>query len=313
MMRQWSDEKVIRKAKRAGRTLTALAAVAALFALLLLFTLVRTHGAIPFLAWMAGAVALVSGGSLMLSLAARRGSPVAVVLALFLLAVQLGVSLAFPFFVCAPETAVRHISVFPGPILSGVVIWLLFCNWGALRELQRRGLRETAFGNGAVPKSGVRLCVAGALAFAVGLSGVSGGSFIARNAACNKGPRAIVHQARGFARLLATEEKALLHTLEALRDTRTHEGLLTARSHLERLEHGLVSIRVQAEGNAPFLSVLDAYGAAVGEWKKSLEMMDQPHPDVEGARQLQELAYQLRSEAVITFNRQFESFNTNPY
>lgn len=311
MMRRWPDEKLIKQAGRTGRTLIALAAASAFCAVLLFCVVVRTRGAVPFLSWMMCAFALVAAGCWALAVAARRGSRLSVALAVLLIACQLGVTLALS--AHAHAATAHRIPFFPGPVFLGVVVGLLFRNWAVLRELRRRGLSSAVFGPPEARRYGRLLCVVGAVALALGLAGVSGGSFIAVYAASSKGPRAIVSQARGFTRLVATEEKSLLLALESLRDTHARDGLQTAKSHFDRLERGLLTIRAQAAGNEPFLAILDAYGAAVDEWKKSLALLEQPNPDVASARQLQEQADRLRSEAVIAFNRQFESFNTNPY
>ena len=88
-MSRLSDEKLVARATHAGRNLDALAAMASLLSAGLIGAVFFSKAQLPFLAWMAGAVALVAIGYWTLAVAAKRGNPASVGIVVVLMTLQL--------------------------------------------------------------------------------------------------------------------------------------------------------------------------------------------------------------------------------
>ena len=307
-MSRLSDEKLVARATHAGRNLGALAAIVSLLSAGLIGAVFFSKAQLPFLVWMAGTVTLVAIGYWLLAVAAKRGNPASVGTVIVLMTLQLVLTLVFSAVAAAKKAGTETWSNTPGAVISLLVISSLYNSWHVLKELQTRGLWNPIFG--AARPSG-HLCALGGLALAVGFLGVSCVGFCVERDTLS-GHQEVVRQARIFKDIVANEETALLRVMESMADTYTSEQLQMAETKAVELERALDALRAETADGTPLGAVLETYDGAVRQWKSCLEMMRSSAPDVERARQMLILAGKMRSEAILNFNRHFESFNANP-
>jgi hypothetical protein len=291
-----TNEKLIAQASHARINLSVLAILASFVCALTAISVFRVYGRPPAGALsMVGAAASVAAGYWALSVAAKRGNPLAVGIALVFVALQ-GVLYLGSYVVRGRESPLTT-PAFVVVILL-IVGYALVKSRSVLVKLRERELWDSLFGD-ALPSH--RLCVAGGILLALGL----GGSYVASARMATEISKEInqeTEQAQAFLDMLKGEEPEFGRALKNAVQDPSSANVGTAVAKLKALQQQTETIADSLASESPMKGVLAHYRIAMYQWEQALDLLGRPEPDTATARTRLREAEQSRAEAGDFFN-----------
>jgi hypothetical protein len=299
-----SDEQLLKRAGHAGRNLGALAALGTLLTVVLVVAAMVARDAWPQVLCLPAGACAIAAGYWVLMVAAKRGEPVSVTVALILTALHLAVGGVMVGLIASrnPELAGRNAAHLVVPI---VVLLVLAASRKDLVEIRKRGLSEKAF-PGAAPAG--RLCVIGGVLLAFGVVGLNVGA-VAFGVAQGQRQVARLQEARVFIHIVEKEEKAFLQALKTFFDEENETALPAAyqemNARLAALETRVETARKGVTDNQPLVRVLSSYAAAVAQWRKGVDALALAGADPAAVQKHFQNGDRIRAGAAKEFDRRF--------
>lgn len=293
-----TDQKLLKRARYGGRSVTCLAVLLSLSAVCMVLAAVHAEGPWRVMAIPAAGVTLIAIGYWILAAAARRGNADAVKVVIIVMAVGICLSV-----VSAAATAARTDHTSP-PQIVGVLVPLLILasladSHKVLVKLKERQLWDHVFG--AAGPSG-RLCVIGAVFVLTGVSVLSVGTTYA-GARVERERNAELRHARAFVQLIESEEQDFLAAMKRRASGRYPGGIEPALAAFSNLEEEFQRLQADAAGDRQLVGVLATYAEALRQWKAGLMLLRQPRADPARAQQMFSRGDQLKADACDSFDR----------
>jgi hypothetical protein len=294
------DEKLLKRARNAGRNLSILALLATFGAIALTAAAFLAKGAHGVMAILAGTIALIAAGYWVLAVAGRRGNPNSV--GIVIVAMVLQICLAV---IMSGVAAARTNTPFQPPT-SGIVIPILILlalanSRTVLVELQRRQLWHQVFGSA---KPSRNLCFLGGILLVSGFVAMNlGAAYAGRKAGQEQ--KAEFQNAKEFIALIQNDEKEFVASMRGIAVNPGADAIANALEKLASLQRNFEAIKNHAAGEERLLEILNTYGNALRQWKNGLMLLQETNPDRERAQQMLKLGDKLRREAGEDFDRRY--------
>jgi hypothetical protein len=294
------DEKLVKRARHAGRNLSVLAMLATFGAVALIAASLFAKGAQGVMAVFAATITLIAAGYWVLAVAARRGNPNAVGVVIVAMVVQICLSLIFSG-IAAAQTKSSFQPPVGGLIIPILVLVALASSRKVLLELKQRHLWDRVFGS-AKPSAG--LCLIGGTLLVSGFIAMNAGSsYVGWKAGHQQ--RAEIQQAKAFIELIQEDENAFLRAMQEVSSNWGQDEIETVLTRFETLEQRFEVLKTEAAGADRLLEILTTYGNALRQWKNGLTLLKESDADTDRARQMFELGDRLRAEACQEFDRRY--------
>jgi len=291
-----TDEKLLKRAKNAGRILLIIAVLTSIFALALFFVAFLAKGLMLITASTAIILAIISTGYWILMVAARRGNPTSVSIVIIVMLIQLTISLVLSG-ILAARSGANSFSFPPGLIIPVLIIITLIGSRNALLELRKRGIWHKVFEN----VKSTHLCIIGGIFLVIGIMAFNGVT-IYTSLKVREHKTVDIQQINKFVNIIQTEEKSFFKTMENLSNPESQQVALIKITELERKVNELMKT---VDDNNLFMPILETYGTAVQQWKKALLMLISPNADMTIVQKRLELGDKYRSNAIQEFDRTF--------
>src|ERR1043165_8364783 len=167
------DEKLLKRARHAGRNLSVLAILATFGAMVLIAVALFAKGIHGVMAVMAATITLIAAGYWVLAVAARRGNPNAVGVVIVAMVLQICLALIFSGIAAARTNTAFHPPT-GGLLIPILVLVALASSRTVLLELKKRQLWDQVFGSA---KPSGNLCWIGGTLLAAGFVAMNAGSY----------------------------------------------------------------------------------------------------------------------------------------
>ncbi len=293
------DEKLLKRARNAGRNLSALAVLSTIAALVLIAVALFGEGDHGMMAVLATAVSLIVAGLWVLAVAARRGNSNAVGVVIVAIVLQLCLAL-----ISSGVIAARSNTAFQPPV-AGMVIPILVLvalasNRKVLLDLKKRQLWGQVFGS---TKPSGNLCLIGGVLLGIGyVAMIAAGSYIVWGTGQQQ---AEIQHAQAFVNLIQVDEKEFLTAMQGISGNQDQNEIETALTRLTTLEQNFEVLNKEAAIADPLLQILTTYGDALRQWKNGLTLLKEPNADTDRVKKMLDLGDRLRNEAGLEFDRQY--------
>src|SRR5438128_6378884 len=301
------DEKLLKRARHAGRNLSVLAILATFGAIALIAATLFAKGIHGVMAILAATITLIAAGYWMLAVAARRGNPNAVGVVIVAMVLQICLAL-----ISSGVTATRTNSAFQPPVaglfIPILVLVALASSRKVLLELKERQLWDQVFGSA---KPSGNLCLIGGTLLATGFVAMNAGTcYIGWKAGQQQ--RAEFQHARAFVELIQGYEKEFLTAMHGVFVNRGQDEIETALTKFKTLEQNFEALKKEAASADRLLQILTTYGNALRQWKNGLMLLKEPNADTHRAQKMFKLGDQLRAEACQEFDRRYAPGKEQP-
>jgi hypothetical protein len=294
------DEKLLKRARHAGRNLSVLAILATFGAMALIATALFAKGFHGVMAVLATTITLIAAGYWVLAVAARRGNPNAVGVVIVAMVLQICLAL-----ISSGVTAARTNSAFQPPVtglfIPILVLVALASSRKVLLELKERQLWDQVFG---FAKPSGNLCLIGGTLLATGFFAMNAGTYYVGWKVAQQ-QRAEFQHAKAFVELLQGDEKEFLTAMQGISVDRGQKGIEMALTKLETLEQNVEVLKREAANADRLLQILTTYGNAQRQWKNGLRLLQEPNSDTDRVQKMFKLGDQLRAEACQEFDRRY--------
>ena len=301
------DEKLLKRARHAGRNLSVLAILATFGAMALIAAALFAKGIHGVMAVLAATITLIAAGYWVLAVAARRGNPNAVGVVIVAMVLQICLAL-----IGSGVTAARTNSAFQPPVtglfIPILVLVALASSRKVLLELKERQLWDQVFGSA---KPSANLCIIGGILLATGFVAMNAGTYYIGWKAGQQ-QRVDFQHARVFVELIQNDEKAFHTAMQGISNHRDQNQIGTALTTLKSLEQKFEVIEKEAAGADRLPQILTTYGNAIRQWKKGLMLLKEPDADTERVQKMFMLGDQLRAEACQEFDRRYAPRKPRP-
>jgi len=278
------DEKLLKRARHAGRNLSVLAILATF-----------------------GAMALIAAGYWVLAVAARRGNPNAVGVVIVAMVLQICLAL-----ISSGVAAARTNSAFQPPVaglfIPILVLVALASSRKVLLELKERQLWDQVFG---FAKPSGTLCLIGGTLLATGFVAMNAGTYYIGWKAGQEQKVEFQH-AKAFVELIQGAEKEFLTAMQGISVNQGKNGIETALTKFKTLEQNFEALQKEAASADRLLQILTTYGNALRQWKNGLMLLKEANADTERVQKMFKLGDQLRAEACQEFDRRYAPRKPQP-
>ena len=301
------DEKLLKRARHAGRNVSVLAILATFGAIALFAAALFAKGIHGVMAVLATAITLIAAGYWVLAVAARRGNPNAMGVVIVAMVLQICLAL-----ISSGVTATRTNSAFQPPVaglfIPILVLVALASSRKVLLELKERQLWDQVFGSA---KPSGNLCWIGAMLLATGFVATNAGTYyIGWNAGQQQ--RAEFQHAKAFVELLQGDEKEFLTAMQGISVNRGQNEIETVLTKFKTLEQNFEVLKKEAASADRLLQILTTYGNALRQWKNGLMLLKEPNADTDRVQKMFKLGDQLRAEACQEFDRRYAPGKEQP-
>lgn len=301
------DEKLLKRARHAGRNLSVLAILATLGATALIAAALCAKGIHGVMAVLATTISLIAAGYWVLAVAARRGNPNAVGVVIVTLVLQICLAL-----ISSGVAAARNNSAFQPPaggvLIPILVLVSLASSRKVLLELKERQLWDQVFGPA---KPTGKFCLIGGTLLATGFAAMNAGTcYIDWKAGQQQ--TAEVQHAKAFIELIQGDEKEFLTAMQVSSVNGGQNRIETALTKFKTLEQNFDALKKQAGSADRLLQIVTTYGNALRQWKNGLLLSKEPNADTERVQEMFKLGDQLRAEACQEFDRRYGPKKPHP-
>ena len=294
------DEKLLKRARHAGRNLSVLAILSSFGAMALIATALFAKGIHGVMAVLATTITFIAAGYWVLAVAARRGNPNAVGVVIVAMVLQICLAL-----ISSGVTAARTNSAFQPPVaglfIPILVLVALASSRKVLLELKERQLWDQVFGSA---KPSGNLCLIGGTLLATGFVAMNTGTYYIGWKA-EQQQRAEFQHAKAFVELIQGDEKEFLTAMQGISVNRGQNEIETVLTKFKTLEQNFEVLKKEAASADRLLQILTTYGNALRQWKNGLMLMKERNPDTDRAQKMFKLGDQFRAEACQEFDRRY--------
>jgi hypothetical protein len=294
------DQKLLKRARNAGRNLSILAILASIGSVLLVagaFLIKEMPGVMILLA---ATISLVAAGYWVLAVAARRGNPNAVGVVLVVLIVQMCLGLITSGLAAAQTKSAYKLPI-GGLVIPILILVGLASSRQVLLDLKQRNLWDRVFGSA---KPSGHLCVVGGILVATGFIALNAGNYYLQGKAADAQDAEFRH-ANAFVELVQEEEKEFLTAMQNISGSQSGEEIDAALTKLKLLEENFAKLKSEAADVNRLVQILTTYGNALRQWRNGLTLLKEREPDAERAQKMFALGDQLREEAGDEFDRRY--------
>lgn len=294
------DEKLLKRARHAGRNLSVLATLATFGALALTAAALFAKGIHGVMALLAVTITLIAAGYWVLSVAARRGNPNAVGVVIVAMVLQICLAL-----ISSGVAAARTNSSFQPPVaglfIPILVLVALASSRKVLLELKERQLWNQVFGSA---KPSANLCVIGGALLAMGFGAMNAGTYYI-GAKASQQQRDELQQVKSFVELIQRDEKDFLTAMQRISINQGRIEIEPALTKLKTLEQNFEALNTAAASADRLRQILTTYGNALRQWKNGLTLLKEPNRDMDKVQKMLALGDRLRAEACQEFDRRY--------
>jgi hypothetical protein len=241
---------------------------------------------------------LVAAGYWTLSVAAGRGNPLAMSIAIAFISMQ-GVLYLISYKLHASNRTVTT------PLFAIVIVlvvdYSLARSRSVLLKLKERGLWDDLFGDARPSR---RLCVTGAVLLTVGVAGSNlAGDYM--RIEMSREMYGETGRAQAFLTMLKVDETEFARALVKAKQRTTSEAVANARSKLKALREKAEGLGSDLGRRSRMNDVLTHYRVAISHWEQALDSLDQPEPDTEASQEHLRQADKSRAKAGDSFNESY--------
>jgi hypothetical protein len=301
------DEKLLKRARHAGRNLSVLAILATFGAIGLIAAAVFAKGIHGVMAVLATTITLIAAGYWVLAVAARRGNPNAVGVVIVAMVLQICLAL-----VSSGVAAARTNSPFEPPVaglfIPILVLVALASSRKVLLQLKERRLWDRVFGSA---KPSGALCLIGGTLLATGFVAMNAGSYY-MGWKVGQQQRAEFQHAKAFVELIQGVESEFLTAMQRFSANQSQNEIETVLTKFRTLEQNCEVLKKEAASTDGLLQILTTYGNALRQWKNGLMLLKELNADTDRVQQMFKLGDQFRAEACQEFDRRYAHKKPQP-
>jgi len=295
-----NDERLLKRARHAGRNLSVLAMLATFGGMALIAGVLYAKGMRGVMTVLASTITLIAAGYWVLAVAARRGNPNAVGVVIVAMVLQICLTM-----ISSGVTAARTNSAFQPPVtglfIPILVLIALASSRKVLLELKERQLWDQVFGSA---KPSGNLCLIGGILLTTGFVAMNAGTYYLGWKAGQQRTAEFQH-AKAFVELIQNDEKAFLTAMQGISGNRDQNEIEAALTKFKALEQNYEVLEKEAASADRLVQILTTYENALRQWKNGLMLLKEPDADTERVQKMFKLGDQLRAEACQEFDRRY--------